>query len=68
LEKMCWLRREVRWRLTCAIKCLVIMVEKKKSVPVIFKPPCNQSDFKTGELNIQTSEPKLGQSCDMLTI
>jgi hypothetical protein len=27
--------------LTCASKCLVIMVlKKKKSVPVIFEPPC----------------------------
>jgi hypothetical protein len=42
LEKMCWLRRGVRWRLTCATKCLAIMVfkKKKKSVPVIFEPPC----------------------------
>jgi hypothetical protein len=29
LEKMCWLRRGVRWRLTCASKCLAIMVLKK---------------------------------------
>jgi hypothetical protein len=28
----------------------------------------NRSDFKTGELNIQTSQTKFGQSCDMLTI
>jgi hypothetical protein len=28
--KMCWLRRGVRWRLTCASKCLAIMVFKKK--------------------------------------
>jgi hypothetical protein len=40
LEKMCWLWRGVRWRLTCASKCLEIMVKKKKSVPVIFGPPC----------------------------
>jgi hypothetical protein len=33
LEKMCWLRRGVRWRLTCAIKCLAIMVFKKKINP-----------------------------------
>ena len=26
LEKMCWLRRGVRWRLTCASECLAIMV------------------------------------------
>jgi hypothetical protein len=26
--------------LTCASKCLAIMVFKKKSVPVIFEPPC----------------------------
>ena len=31
LEKLCWLRRGVRWRLTCASKCLVIMVLKKIS-------------------------------------
>jgi hypothetical protein len=40
LEKMCWLQRGVRWRLTCASKCLAITVFKKKSVPVIFEPPC----------------------------
>jgi hypothetical protein len=40
LEKTCWLWRGVRWRLTCASKCLAIMVFKKKSVPVIFEPPC----------------------------
>jgi hypothetical protein len=28
LEKMCWLRRGVRWRLACASKCLAIMVKK----------------------------------------
>jgi hypothetical protein len=31
LEKMCWLRRGVNWRLTCASKCLAIMVFKKNS-------------------------------------
>ena len=31
LEKMCWLRRRVRWRLACATKCLSIMVTKKIS-------------------------------------
>jgi len=31
LEKMCWLWRGVRWRLTCASKCLAIMVLKKKN-------------------------------------
>ena len=30
-EKMCWLRREVHWRLACASKCLSIMVTKKKN-------------------------------------
>jgi hypothetical protein len=39
LEKMCWLRRGVRWRLTCASKCLAIMV-LNKSVPIIFESPC----------------------------
>jgi hypothetical protein len=28
---------------------------------------CNYPDFQTGDLNIQTSQPKFGQSCDMLT-
>ena len=31
LEKMCWLRRGVRWRLTCASKFLAIIVLKKIS-------------------------------------
>jgi hypothetical protein len=31
LEKLCWLRRGVHWRLTCASKCLVITVKKKIS-------------------------------------
>jgi len=45
-EKMCWNRRGVRWRLTCASECLAIMVlKKKKSVPVIFEPPCNADVF-----------------------
>jgi hypothetical protein len=30
LEKMCGLRRGVRWRLTYARKCVAIMVIKKK--------------------------------------
>ena len=33
LEKMCWLWRGVLWRLTCANKCLAIMVTKKKISP-----------------------------------
>ena len=28
LEKMCWLRRGERWRLTCASNCLTIMVKE----------------------------------------
>ena len=40
LEKMCWLRRGVRWRLTCASVWQLWF--KKKSVPVIFEPPCNK--------------------------
>jgi hypothetical protein len=45
LGKICWLRRGVRWRLTCASKCLVIMKKKKKSVPVIFEPPCKRVEL-----------------------
>jgi len=30
-KKMCWLRRGVRWRLTCASECLAIMVLTKIS-------------------------------------
>jgi hypothetical protein len=41
LSKMCWLRRGVRWILTCASKCLAIMFFFFfKSVLVISEPPC----------------------------
>ena len=39
LEKLCSLRRGVRWRLTCPSKSLAIMFFFKKSVPVILEPP-----------------------------
>jgi hypothetical protein len=44
LEKMCWLQRGVRWRLTCAnmFGNYGFQKKKKKSVPVIFEPPCIQ--------------------------
>jgi hypothetical protein len=40
LGKMCWLQRGVRWRLTCA-SIWQLWFFFSKSVPVIFKPPCN---------------------------
>jgi hypothetical protein len=38
-KKMCWLRRGVRWRLTCA-SVWQLWLKKKKPAPAIFEPLC----------------------------